>query len=370
MREVSTLELSVLSRELAALNGYHIDKFYELGEGSFRFRLSRQGRQLNLQCILGCTVGATRYIEAAEQPTGFALAVRKRISGAVIESVEQYNNDRIILMRLSKADSVLGIVFEMFGRGNMVIVENDMRIMLAYRTHDFKDRSVRPGATYVPPQGAPVTIAGIGEARDALAGLAKTAGQDQTLASFLNRSVNLGAPYVENALLRLGMDPKAKLSSALAELPRIAKALADEVRESAAPSYIMYLKDGNAVDYSVLPLVKYDALERREFASMQELLDEFYYSTIPKETVEENALAKELAASMEKQRQAMAEMESAMASNREAGRKIFEMLNQINMLIAYAREHRRATLEELRERFPELKIIDVDLKEKRVRLDL
>ncbi len=370
MREISTLELSVLSRELASLNGYHIDKFYELGNGSFRFRLSRQGTQLNLQCLLGRTVGATRYVEAAEQPTPFALAVRKRISGAVIGSVEQYNDDRLLLIRLEKADASMNIVLEMFGKGNMVIAEQDMRIMLAYRVHDFKDRSVRPGATYVPPHNAPITMAGTSGAQARLAELAKAADQNVSIMSFLNRNVNIGAQYAENALLHLRIDPKARLSQSLGSLPDIAKALADEVAESAAPSYCMYLDGGNAVDYSVVPLVKYSTLEKRTFASMQELLDEFYYSVMPKETIEENALAKELAASIEKQKHAIAEMGASTALNREAGRKIFEMLNQINMLVSYAREHRHATVEELRERFPELKINGLDLKDKIIKLEL
>ena len=370
MRGISTLELAVLARELSGMKGFHVDKFYELADGVFRMRLSRKGERADLQCALGITVNATKYIETAEQPTGFALAARKRMSGAIIDSVKQYNDDRILLVRLLKGDSALNIVLEMFGRGNLVVTDDAMTILLAYRVHDFKDRSVRPGATYSAPKNSPITIPGIGGSSSELERLAAEAQQDLSLAAFLSRSVNLGTTYIEDAILKTGIDPKAALGTHLNSLPAVWRRIQEARDAIERPSFVIYEDNGVLVDYSVVPLKKYEGLARKEFPAMQEMLDELYYATTPKEAATENRLAKELSISIGKQKLAVEEMAKSIALNREAGRKIFELLSQINALIEYAREHRRATLEELREQFPGLSITAVDLKAKTVKVSI
>ena len=370
MRGISTLELAALSRELSALKGFHVDKFYELADGAFRLRLSRQGERIDLQCVLGITFNATKYVEAAEQPTSFALAVRKRIAGAVVDAVSQYNEDRILLVRLLKGGAAVNMVVEMFGKGNLVLADEDMKIVLAYRIHDFKDRSVRPGAAYAPPKNASIAISALQGGPELLEGLAAQAQSNLSIAAFLSRNVNIGTPYIEDAILACGMDPKSAISAQRQSVKCIWERLREAAAAAERPQFIAYEDNGALIDYSIMPLKKYSAMEQRSFATMQELLDEFFYATMPKEHVQENRLAKELAASIEKQKLAIAAMEESASVNRAAGRKIFELLNQINALIAYAREHRRATLEELQAQFPDLSITALDLKSKTVRVNI
>src|SRR5580693_1360814 len=102
MRGISTAELAVLVNELQSYVGFYIDRFYEVSDGKFRLKLSKNKVQPNIQIILAHTINKTNYIEKQEQASNFTIAVRKRIEGFNIKSIKQLNNDRIVLFELKK----------------------------------------------------------------------------------------------------------------------------------------------------------------------------------------------------------------------------------------------------------------------------
>jgi Predicted RNA-binding protein homologous to eukaryotic snRNP len=153
VRQICTVEVCVLARELdKGLKGYKIDKFYETGQGRFRFRLSKERRKVDLVCVLCKRINTTDTVEAAEKPTNFVLAMRKRIGSFGIESISQVNNDRIISMAVSKGVEKAEIIIEMFGKGNIIVVDGSRTIKLAYTNHRFKDRVVFPKEKYDAPK--------------------------------------------------------------------------------------------------------------------------------------------------------------------------------------------------------------------------
>ena len=69
----------------------------------------------------------------------------------MIDAIEQYNNDRIILIRMKKGEESVSMILEMFGQGNLIIADNEMKALLVYRPHTFKDRTVQTNSKYTPP---------------------------------------------------------------------------------------------------------------------------------------------------------------------------------------------------------------------------
>ena len=151
MRVISTAEIAVIVDELQELAESHIERFYEIGENRFRLKLSKNRVQTNLQIILSHAINKTEYIEKQEQPSNFTVAVRKRIEGFLIKKILQLNNDRIVLFVLEKGDEQINLIVEMFGKGNLIIADRNMKILLAYRSQEFKDRIIKIGMDYKPP---------------------------------------------------------------------------------------------------------------------------------------------------------------------------------------------------------------------------
>ena len=211
MRELYTLELIQLVNELKSVEGFYIDQFYEVDKNRFRFKLSKKGEKANLQCILPYTLNRTELIELKDEATNFSLGVRKRISGAKIKGIEQFNKDRIIILKLERGGAEQSIIIEMFGRGNMVFAEADMKIQLAYTNHDFKDRIIRPGQIYKSPKNSAIDFLNPKNI-DAL-GKESEAGKEKRLLNYLSKRVGIGKVYLEEATARSEIAPDTKLSA-------------------------------------------------------------------------------------------------------------------------------------------------------------
>lgn len=371
MRQICTLETIVLVRELNAIIGYRVDKFYETGKGRFRFRLSRPGSKIDLVCILCEAINRSRYIEAADIVTNFAVSVRKRIGNAVIEGVRQVNEDRIVALALSRGEERIEMIFEMFGKGNLILTDQEGKIKLAYIRHRFRDRSITPGEIYVNPKSSQVSSTSIAEMQGVIEEGLKGERGESSVIRVLSNTVNIGSIYIEDVLNRLGIHPKRAAKSLTdSEISSIIAVLRDLNRVIESPTPIVYLdNDGKAIDYALTSISKYDGYKSMEFVSLMDAL-EYVENNSPQPEPKKSQIAEELEASMAKQREVLSSIIEGIERNRRAGEAIFNNMHTINRIIEEAAKDKRITKERLRELFPDLNIIDVDLKEKRIEIEI
>ena len=371
MRGVSTIELAAIVSELPSVKGFYLEKFYEAGNGEFRIKIKNREKYLNIKSMLGKSLNITKYIEKADQPTNFAIAVRKRIEGSVIESVEQYNNDRVAIFRLKKGGNILNLIFELFGKGNLVLTDENMLIDIAYIYHEFKDRSVMHGKEYKAPENTGITIANIDSLGTFLALMPKEDARGRrSVVSVLSKVMNIGALYIENILNELGIDPKSDYS-------KLPIARIDDI-ESLAVKLLGYIKnpkpriykDENYVDYAICDIIKYSALTKTELGSMSEMLDESDYDTTDMFEKHENKELIELSGSIEKQKRILKEALPGISDAKEAGEKLIRNMNLVNEIISKARSNKHISVKELQDEFPGIIIKDIDLKNKIVTLEL
>ena len=369
LRQLYTLELIALAGELQELKGFHIDKFYETKDDVFRLSLSRSGAKEEIICALPYAINKTSYIELTETPTNFAMAVRKRISGFVIGAVEQYSNDRIILMSLGKGEEQANLIFEMFGKGNLIVADSAMKILLAYKPHVFKDRTVRPGSAYLPPKNNNM---GALDADSITAEVEKASSSGgETILSYLSKRIGIGTLYVEDSITRSGVDQKTKASALTqAQLASIAKCIIKEIKACAdSMNAIIYKSPDGAADFAMCDIEKYSKYEKREFTSMQELLD-LMYREAPQQPAEKSAEVEGLRQSIIKQKSTLDSIDEEITYNKNAGNTIFNSMQQINGIIGALRENRHMTKEDLQKLAKGIKILDVNLKDKTVTIEM
>jgi predicted ribosome quality control (RQC) complex YloA/Tae2 family protein len=373
MREIATIEVSALVNELKALAGYYFDKFYELGRGRFKFRLSRQGDRKELLCILKHTLNITDYVEKGGQESNFYAAVRKRITGYKIESIEQINEDRIIDIEASKGEDRLHLIIEMFGRGNLLIADSSMKIMLAYTQEEFKDRKIRTGEIYQPPASNALPISKINA--ESVANIINDGKESRVtsgVTAYLAKAVNVGSLYIENAVIGAGVDPKSGIDQlGKGEAERVAEGIAALKRFVSAPEPFVYMKEGKTIDYAICSIERYKGMEAKSMESVQAALDLFYHTIEePKPATEESNEAQAIRKSIEKQRELLKITEEGIVKSRRAGEIIFKNTSAINSIIMLLREKKRLSKEELQALLPDVKIVELDLKNKTVTIDL
>ncbi len=347
MHEISTIEVSILAGELnAEYSGFHIEKFYDLGNGRFRMKVRGNGRDVSLVVYLCHAVCPAQYIESADQPSQFAMAVRKRITGFVIHEVHQLGRDRILIFELHKGNLASNIILEMFGKGNLIIADQAMKITLAYVQRDFKDRSIRIGSIYSPPAQP-----GRREAK--------------TIMARVSAEADVGPIYVEDAIAREGLQPGAKADEADRQvMDRIITSLS----KLGGGRAFVYVRGDEIVDYSLVELKKYESIDRKEFDTLKGALA-FAYGKAP-EVHQENPELKRLEASIGRQRELVLSAMNEAESSREVGRLIFARMGELNQLIDAAKRNRHITVEELRSMFPHIKISDINLKDKTVTVEV
>lgn len=365
MRELYTIELVRLVEELKSLEGLYIDQFYELEKGRFRIKLSRKGEKINLRCILPETINRTEYIELSDEATNFSMAMRKRIDGLAIKSVSQLNNDRIILIKAGTDEKEVNIIFEMFGRGNLVLADNSMKTLLAYQVHNFKDRAVRPNVVYVPPKNQSIASLDRKEIETAIRSTVEGKGGMDILHA-LTKRLGIGSIYIEEAINRVDIASASKPADLGGDqIISMTESLIGLVGECKKGGAIAYTKADLAADFSLCQISKYGNLEKREFDSLEGCLD-FLYNSEYKHGNETNKEAESIRASIKKQNSILEGIDSEIAECKSTADYIMRHMHEINRTIQSIDASKKSK-EEVKQQ-QGIEILNIDWKNKRARI--
>jgi predicted ribosome quality control (RQC) complex YloA/Tae2 family protein len=364
VRALSIIELSRLAGELDATSGSYIDQFYEIDDNKFRIKVSGSGQKSNINIFVPYYAILSDTFEVREEATNFAMAVRKKISGAVIRSVSLYSNDRIIRIELGKKEEALNLILEMFGQGNMVLADSSMLISLVYRPHDFAERSLRKGERYMAPKNESIDFLDA-DALEKEFKAVPAADAGAQLGACLSRRLGIGTIYIRDSIARAGLDPKATIKDVgQEELDAVKRRVIEIIELSRKKTdVILYTKDGIPVDMALAELAKYSGLEKKPCESMSKAIGELCSvesSGAPKNTVEMERLRQ----SISKQREGIKRIEQEASGCRRAGDTISSNTMLINGAIAYMREKKNASEKELEPMLTGFRLKKIDRKRK------
>ncbi len=368
MHEITALEIGLLVRELkGSVEFSRIRKFYDLGSGAFKIAFYKNGETHLVYIKLLRTINITSFSEPADEATQFAMAVRKRIENSVVDTIEQENHDRIIKFNLDKGKRT--IILEMYGKGNMFLIDSEGTIEACYRTNIHAAHQIKVGTKYEYPKSSSEDPLAID--RKAAERIASGIGTGKSLIAETAKILNVGPMYLEDIITRAGLDPRA---ASISEKQR--QNIAEQIlvfgrRIATETPRIYYNSDGAAADFAACSIAKYESMKSKNFATMSSLLDELYLherSSVP-DTAKEGRL-KELKLNIEKQEQLLSQLSADTAEYAKYGKRILEKMNIINALCAYLKENKRATLDDVKSEFPELEVKELDLKNKTVKITL
>lgn len=128
-----------------------------------QIRSNRQSHRLLLSAhpVFGRTQLTETTFENPAQPSTFIMVLRKYLQGAVIESIEQIENDRIVEITVSNKNEIgddiqATLIIEIMGKhSNIFLVDKSSHKILEVIKHiGFSQNSYRtllPGATYIAP---------------------------------------------------------------------------------------------------------------------------------------------------------------------------------------------------------------------------
>jgi len=206
--DISSLELNYVLRELQHLVGAKLEQVYQLGKEEIvmQFHVPNTGKQ-----ILRIVLGKLMYLASIkgsmpEKPPGFCLHLRKRLKSARLREISQLGFERIVAFFFETKDAKFRLIVELFSKGNIVLCNEDGKIISVLERQEWKDRSVKPGQVYDYPKKEFnfLTIT------------------EQEMSSFLNKSdkeslvkslaldLGLGGVYAEEMCIQAKVDKNLK----------------------------------------------------------------------------------------------------------------------------------------------------------------
>ena len=270
-----------------------------------QIRSNRQSHRLLLSAhpVFGRIQLTETTFENPAQPSTFIMVLRKYLQGAVIESIEQIENDRIVEITVSNKNEIgddiqATLIIEIMGKhSNILLVDKSSNKVLEVIKHiGFSQNSYRtllPGATYIAPPSTealnPFTI------------------KDEKLFEIL-QTQELTAKNLQSLFQGLGRDTAIELENLLTD-DRLSK-FRGFFKQETKPC----LTDKS---FSCVP---FSTKIEGHFSSLSQLLDVFYKDKAERDRVKQQAseLIRRVENELQKNRQKLKKQEKELQATENA----------------------------------------------------
>lgn len=274
---LSSFDVTAVVRDLQVLVGGHVDKVYHprLDQLVLSIRMPGEGKRFVIFAVGKWLYSSDKGPEAPQEPSDFAMMLRKRITNARISSIQQQGFERIAVLYLEKEER-FELVLELFAEGNVILVK-DGTIVQPLTSHTWKHRDVRARKPFIypPPVPDPDTIT-----PDDLLNILHSS--DTDLVRTIATKLNTGGRYSEEICARAGFQKststKQLTTEDAAKLLSIIKGFREEIRTS-SKGYIV-TKAGLLEDVVPLKMRIHAGLEAEEFGSYSAAVEN-YVSRVP-----------------------------------------------------------------------------------------
>ena len=280
--QMSNFDVAAFVRESQSFVGMQVEKVFQMSYSEVWLRLSAKGKKATLVIKLGRAMWfEDEYLKSDVEPPNFAMLLRKHLGRKKLNSITQHGFDRIVVLTFG-AEMELKIVVELFGKGNMILIDGD-KIIKPLTSKSWRHRDVKPGANFkFPPEGVnPLDLD-----REDISEILEASNKDivRTLATQLN----LGGSYAEEICEFLSI-PKDTLANELDEETheKIWDALVSII--AGLDNIMPVIKHRAEDDLDVLPypLCDHTEDEATAFETFNHALKE-YFTSLPDEASEDD----------------------------------------------------------------------------------
>jgi predicted ribosome quality control (RQC) complex YloA/Tae2 family protein len=157
---MSNVDIRLILPELKqAGEGAFIKNVYQYGDIYVLKLYQPSGGTAQLLLQPGQRVHLTEFRRAAPKvPPKFCSVLRKYLRDRRIHSITQHDLDRILIIEVGDEVSSHKLVVELFGSGNLLLLDPEDTIFVARHYKKMRDRDVVPKAKYLfpPPRGSDV----------------------------------------------------------------------------------------------------------------------------------------------------------------------------------------------------------------------
>jgi len=337
--EFRSFDVAAAVRELKdTIVNSRVNNIYQLDRETVLLKLRGHGeKSFNLVLEAGKRLNLTSYaLEKPLVPPAFCMALRKYLRNTLLTSIEQYKFERIVILTFAGKASNFRLITELFGDGNIILLDGENRILHALRYKRMRDRNILRGEAFAlpPPSGQNPLEISLQSFMEGLKGF-----NDVEVVRALTRFLGIGGVYAEEILLRLGIEKTTPCNSLnahqLEEIYNCLRGLIRQVLEGKLEPCIILDEKGAFLDVAPFRLKRYEGLKHQFYSSFNEALDEFYTKTKALEKAKAEKRDEELKREIERLKRVLAGQEKAL---KEAEKKAEEYRRIGNLIYAYSSE--------------------------------
>ncbi|MEM3641773.1 MAG: ribosome rescue protein RqcH, partial [Candidatus Bathyarchaeia archaeon] len=343
-KEFTSFDVAATVRELKeTILDSRISNVYQLNNKTLLLKLHKPDNpDLRLILEAGRRLHLTTYVEEKPlAPPAFCMALRKYMRNSWLTDVEQYEFERVVIFNVKSKLGNLQLVLELFGEGNIILVDENGVILQALTYKRMRDRNIIRGEkfAFAPPSGKNPFKISREEFTNAIFGF-----REVEVVRALARLLGIGGLYAEEVLLMANVE-KTKLCNTLNQsevnaLFDCLQLLLSRILSGKLEPCIVLDDSGEFLDVTPFKLRRYEAFKHHVYNTFNTALDEFYVRTTAVEKalagVEIETLKREaerLQRIIESQERVFAEAEAKAERDRNIGDAIYMHAHELQALI-------------------------------------
>jgi predicted ribosome quality control (RQC) complex YloA/Tae2 family protein len=369
-RAMTSVDLAALATELGEYEGAKVDKAYLYDDDLVRLKL-RDFEEGRVELILEtgdpkrAHVAAPEHVpDAPGRPPNFAMMLRNRLSGADLADVRQFEFDRILVFEFTREDADTLLVVELFGDGNVAVMNRDREVIDCLDTVRLKSRTVAPGSVYEFPASRFNPLTATREQFDA-----KMEQSDTDVVRTIATQLNMGGLWAEELCTRAGVEKTLDIADAdedtYAELFAALERLREDVQQGRFDPRVYWEREEDErtrpVDATPVALEEYDGVDCDQHERFTDALDEFFFELDreePKPGSDRPEFEEEIAKYeriIDQQQGAIEGFEREAESFREKAEAVYAHYDLVDEVLSTVREAREAGYgwDEVEQRFEE-----------------
>lgn len=352
-KEISAFGLYFIVKEMQCLIGAKLEKVYHSktfkNEILFRFYSKDHGK-LFLRADILNNIYFTQYKDEYDSVSGFGMFLRKHLTNTQIKSIKQYEFDRVIdiefEIRKKGVTSKNNLIIELFGGGNIILINEDKKILGLLYSQRWKDRTIHPGKEYVFPKPNFNPLSS--EKNDFVKKI--KASEKESIVKALASDIALGGEYAEEVCARAKVDKNHKINDLSDEEIELFFTIIQNMKNAEIKGFV-YSETITPFEFLTAKNLK------KEYKTFCEALDNVL--TEKRQLTEKNNLEKKAEAKLnkietilKKQEKMYSQIKEDTELNQKKAEKIYENYTFFDDLLKEIKELRKTkTWEEIKELF-------------------
>jgi len=367
--QLASLEINYLIKEFKSLVGGRVDKVFQVSKKEFYFQFYVSNVGKRILKVTDKLIYLTARKPVVEEPPGFCMFLRKQLDNSRLKEINQKESERIIEFIFETKNGLRKLIIELFGGGNLLILDENDVILSAAHYEKYKDRDVLAKSSYKYPQ-MKYNFFDL-ELKDLKELFGKT--EKDSLVKCLAVELGLGGVYSEEVCLLSKLDKNEKPQNLKEkEIKEILSIIKKIINKKINP-VIVY--DKEAVDVLPFSLELYKGLEVKKFKAFNEALDYYFTKEFKEERKEKSAYEKKLEKLeriIEEQKQMIEGMKKSEKENRAKAELIYNNYQLVKEILDEIKKAKKKySWGEIKEKLKGHKVIkDLDLKEKKIILEV